>query len=118
MAGVSSHGRAIPSRRVQVLSTPATRPRVVAPLAIVAFAALLRFVFLDDQSYWLDEAITVRTLELDFSQMLDRVYDNESTPPLYYVVAWALGQAVRHRARSGCARCRRWPAPRSSASPT
>ena len=89
MAGVPSHGRAIPSRRVQVLSTPATRPRVVAPLAILAFAALLRFVFLDDQSYWLDEAITVRTIELDFSQMLDRVYDNESTPPLYYVVAWA-----------------------------
>lgn len=88
MAGGPSHSRPIPSRRVQVLSTPATRPRVVAPLAIVAFAALLRFVFLDDQSYWLDEAITVQTVHLDFSQMLDRVYDNESTPPLYYAVAW------------------------------
>ncbi len=73
---------------MQVLSTPAKRPLVAAPLAILALAALLRFVFLDAQSFWLDEAVAVRTVDLDFSGMLDRVYDNESTPPLYYVVAW------------------------------
>jgi hypothetical protein len=73
---------------VQVLSTPAKRPLVVAPLAILAFAALLRFAFLDAQSFWLDEAVAVRTVELDFPGMLDRVYENESTPPLYYAVAW------------------------------
>jgi len=73
---------------VQVLSTPATRPQVAAPLVILALAALLRFAFLDSQSFWLDEAVTVRALRLDFGQMLERVYDNESTPPLYYAVAW------------------------------
>ena len=73
---------------MQVLSTPAKRPVVVAPLAILALAALLRFAFLDAQSYWLDEAVAVDTLDRSFSGMLDRVYDNESTPPLYYVVGW------------------------------
>ena len=80
--------QALASRRVQVLSAPATRPKLFAPLAIVALGAVLRFAFLDSQSYWLDEAVAVRTVGLDFSQMLDRVYENESTPPLYYVVAW------------------------------
>ncbi len=80
--------RPLPSRRVQVLSTPAKRPVVVAPLAILALAALLRFAFLDAQSYWLDEAVAVDTIDRSFSGMLDRIYDNESTPPLYYVVAW------------------------------
>jgi 4-amino-4-deoxy-L-arabinose transferase-like glycosyltransferase len=73
---------------VQVLSTPAKRPLVVAPLAILALAAFLRFWFLDGQSYWLDEAVTVDTLHRSFPGMLHRVFDNESTPPLYYVLAW------------------------------
>jgi hypothetical protein len=50
--------------------------------------ALLRFTSLGAQSFWLDEAATVRILEHGFGDMLDAVYDGESTPPLYYVVAW------------------------------
>jgi mannosyltransferase len=56
--------------------------------AIVVFAAVLRFATLDGQGYWYDEALTVRLLEGDFTEMLLGVAEYESNPPLYYVVAW------------------------------
>ena len=40
------------------------------------------------QSYELDEAVTVGLLRLDFGDMLERIPDSESTPPLYYLLAW------------------------------
>ena len=55
---------------------------------IVALAALARFATLDEQSYWYDEAVTVGLIRMDFGGMLDEIPDSESTPPLYYVVAW------------------------------
>ena len=55
---------------------------------IVVAAAVLRFATLDGQSYWFDEATTVHLLRLDFGGMLAAIPDSESTPPLYYVVAW------------------------------
>ena len=56
--------------------------------AIVLLAALVRFATLDQQSYWYDEAVTVGLVRMDFADMLDRIPDSESTPPLYYIVAW------------------------------
>ncbi len=55
---------------------------------IVALAAVARFATLDQQSFWYDEAVTVGLVRMDFGDMLDRIPDSESTPPLYYVVAW------------------------------
>ncbi len=55
---------------------------------IVALAALLRFATLDQQSFWYDEAVTVGLLKLNFGDLLDRIPESESTPPLYYAVAW------------------------------
>jgi hypothetical protein len=55
---------------------------------IVAVAAVARFAGLDEQSFWYDEAVTVGLLEMDFGDMLDRIPESESTPPLYYAVAW------------------------------
>jgi hypothetical protein len=55
---------------------------------IVALAAIARFATLDEQSFWYDEAVTVGLLEMGFGDMLDRIPDSESTPPLYYAVAW------------------------------
>jgi mannosyltransferase len=60
--------------------------RVLVP--IVAAGAALRFSTLDLQSYWYDEAVTVGLLHLDLGSLLDRIPDSESTPPLYYVLAW------------------------------
>lgn len=62
---------------------------LAAALGIFALAAALRFAFLDTQSFWLDEAVAVRLVELDLGDLLRRVYDDESTPPLFYVVGWA-----------------------------
>jgi mannosyltransferase len=55
---------------------------------ITVAGALLRFATLHAQSYWLDEAATVNLLHKGFGDMLAGVSSGESTPPLYYIVAW------------------------------
>src|SRR3954447_18166021 len=55
---------------------------------IVVAGAVLRFATLDGQSYWFDEATTVHLLRMDLGGMLGAIPDSESTPPLYYVLAW------------------------------
>src|SRR5829696_10318840 len=59
---------------------------------IVVLAGVLRFATLDGQSYWFDEATTVRLLRMNLGDMLAAIPDSESTPPLYYVVAWVWTQ--------------------------
>ena len=59
-----------------------------ALVALTLLGGVLRFATLDLQSFWLDESATVELLRLDFSSMLHRIPDSESTPPLYYVLAW------------------------------
>jgi len=51
-------------------------------------AGLLRFSTLDVQSYWSDEAITVLLVRMDFGDMIRMIAESESTPPVYYVIAW------------------------------
>ena len=55
---------------------------------ITALAAALRFSTLGVQVLWVDESVTVFLLKLDLSHMLEVIPKTESTPPLYYVVAW------------------------------
>jgi mannosyltransferase len=55
---------------------------------LTAIAAFLRFSTLGTQSYWYDEAITVDLLHRSLPHMLAAIPDSESTPPLYYVLAW------------------------------
>ena len=55
---------------------------------IVALAALTRFATLDVQSYWYDEAVTVGLIRMDLGDMLAEIPNSESTPPLYYTLAW------------------------------
>ncbi|MGB7589084.1 MAG: glycosyltransferase family 39 protein [Solirubrobacterales bacterium] len=51
--------------------------------------AALRFATLDLQSYRYDEAVTVgRVLHANFFDTFSIVPKSESTPPLYYLVAW------------------------------
>ena len=56
---------------------------------LTAAAAVLRFATLDLQSFWYDEAVTVGLVGLDLTGLLERIPDSESTPPLYYLAAWA-----------------------------
>lgn len=62
--------------------------RVQALVILTAVAALLRFLTLGTQSYWYDEAITVELVQRPFHAMLGALPTSESTPPLYYVLAW------------------------------
>ncbi|HEX6712759.1 MAG TPA: glycosyltransferase family 39 protein [Thermoleophilaceae bacterium] len=65
------------------------RARHLQLLAGITLAgALLRFLTLDVQSYWLDEVATVNILRHGFGDMISAVSSGESTPPLYYVIAW------------------------------
>jgi 4-amino-4-deoxy-L-arabinose transferase-like glycosyltransferase len=57
-------------------------------VAATALAAALRFSTLGDQSLWLDEAVTVELLRDDLDGMLRAIASSESTPPLYYLLAW------------------------------
>ncbi len=57
-------------------------------IGLTIAGAALRFATLDVQSFWYDEAVTVGLVHLDFGSMLDHIPNSESTPPLYYVLAW------------------------------
>ena len=67
----------------------------VHPLQVVAaltvLGGLLRFATLDVQSFWLDEAVTVEVVAGSLGDVFDNVAESESTPYLYYVLAWAWG---------------------------
>jgi mannosyltransferase len=56
--------------------------------AIVLLAALLRFATLRTQSIWFDEAATWDLVRRPFGEMLRRIPDGESNPPLFYVLEW------------------------------
>ena len=81
-----------PSRRARARWSPTASARLVL-LAIVVLAAALRFAALGHQSFWLDEAYTERILDGSLSHVVDVVPHTESTPPLYYLLAWAWTRA-------------------------
>jgi uncharacterized membrane protein len=59
-----------------------------AVVALTVLAAILRFVTLGHQSYWLDEAQAVHELRQSFGGMLSLWSKYEWNPPLYLIVAW------------------------------
>jgi mannosyltransferase len=63
--------------------------RAAGLLAVLtAAAAALRFATLDLQGLWYDEAVTAGLVGLDLPDLLERIPESESTPPLYYLLAW------------------------------
>jgi uncharacterized membrane protein len=64
-------------------------------MALLVFAAVLRFATLDHQSLWYDEAVTaVRVLHPSLSATLSAVGHFENTPPLYYLLEWVWTRAL------------------------
>jgi mannosyltransferase len=61
---------------------------VVALVALTVLGAVLRFATIAHQSYWVDEATTVHELRLSLGGLLHEIRVNETTPPLYFLVAW------------------------------
>lgn len=55
---------------------------------VLAVAAVLRLPAIAQQSFWLDEAATLNVLHRSFSGMFSAIVHHESTPPLYYMLAW------------------------------
>jgi mannosyltransferase len=61
-------------------------------VALIVSAALLRFSTLDAQSFWQDEAVTAELIHPRLLQTLSLVPASETTPPLYYLLAWLWSQ--------------------------
>jgi mannosyltransferase len=74
-------------------AAPSSHERAATPWlalgAIVLLAAALRFATLRTQSVWFDEAATWDLVRRPFGEMLSRIPDGESNPPLFYVLEWA-----------------------------
>ncbi len=72
-----------------------TAPRVrTILLGVVVLAVVLRVPTLGAQSLWADEAATVDVLDRGFGDLYAAIRDQESTPPLFYVVAWFVAQVL------------------------
>lgn len=72
-------------------TTNTTRARwfLWSVIGLTALAAAIRFPTLGLQSYRHDEAVTAgRVLVASLPDTMHRVWTSESTPPLYYVLAW------------------------------
>jgi 4-amino-4-deoxy-L-arabinose transferase-like glycosyltransferase len=65
-----------------------TAPEGLWLAVIVACGAALRFSTLGTQSFDLDESVTVALLHQGLHATLSSLPTTESTPPVYYVVAW------------------------------
>jgi mannosyltransferase len=65
-----------------------SEPAAIAVIALTALAAVLRFYGIGHQGYWFDEGNTVLLIHLAPGKMLGLIPQTESTPPLYYCVAW------------------------------
>ncbi len=64
-------------------------------VGLTALAAVLRFATLGVQSYHHDEIVTAsRILRAGFGHAMHEVWVSESTPPVYYALAWVWTQLV------------------------
>jgi len=59
-----------------------------ALIGLTALAALIRLLVINDQSFWMDEALTAYETHSSFGGMLGTVAHVETTPPLYFVLIW------------------------------
>ena len=90
---MSAHGARRGRRR---RSAPSSRLAQWWPLvALTVLAAVLRFSTLDLQSLWYDEAFTpVHVLHASLVATLHAVVHTENTPPLWYVLEWAVSRVL------------------------
>lgn len=66
-----------------------------ARLVVLTAAALaLRLAIAPWASFWVDETFTIELLDGSAADVLDGVAETESTPPLYYALAWLWTQVT------------------------
>src|SRR5437763_5412630 len=56
--------------------------------ALIAVAAVIRLLVINNQSFWMDEALTSYETRIPFGAMINTVVHVETTPPLYFVLIW------------------------------
>jgi len=54
----------------------------------MALGAALRSLGIHEKSYWNDEIATVSVIDRPLGDLLSAIAETESTPPLYYLIAW------------------------------
>ena len=83
-------------RRPTALAARVGEPSVWGPLLLIlALAAAARLPTLSLQSFWYDEAYTpVHVLHASLAATLRSVATNENTPPLWYVLVWAISRVL------------------------
>jgi mannosyltransferase len=64
-------------------------PAIAAVVALTVLGAVLRLYRLGHQGFWFDEGNTALLVHFPPGKMLGLIPQTESTPPLYYCVAWA-----------------------------
>ncbi len=69
-------------------ASSAARPALLAVAALTVAGAFLRFFGLGHQGFWYDEAYTAFLVHFSPGKMIGLIPSQESTPPLYYCVAW------------------------------
>ncbi len=72
------------SRAHSLVASPAT----ALVIALTLVAAVLRFWGIGHQGFWFDEANTALLVHFSPGKMLGLIPQSESTPPLYYCIAW------------------------------
>jgi hypothetical protein len=77
-------GRTLSAARARVLGDPAA----TAVVALTVLAAILRFTRIGHQGFWFDEANTDADVHYSPGAMLGLLPQNETTPPLFYCIAW------------------------------
>jgi mannosyltransferase len=88
--GTAVSGLRRPEDRTSAARTRAllSDPTLAAVAALTVLAAVLRFYGLGHQGFWFDEANTALLVHFSPGKMLGLIPQTESTPPLYYSVAW------------------------------
>jgi mannosyltransferase len=66
----------------------ASDPVALAVIGLTVLAAFLRFWRIGHQGFWFDEGNTALLVHLSPGKMLGLIPQSESTPPLYYCLAW------------------------------
>ena len=71
---------------------------------LTVLAAVLRFVGIGHQGFWFDEGNTALLVHFSPGKMLGLIPQSESTPPLYYCLAWLWARVLRlHRGAAALA---------------
>jgi hypothetical protein len=98
-----SAATAVPEVRQPVASAPAARARLLlgssvglAVIGLTIAAAVLRFWRIGHQGFWFDEGNTALLVHFSPGTMLRQLARTESTPPLYYCVAWVWAHLFGH----------------------